>query len=871
MISIQAKRAIDVSGPLSASLAIIGVRPMANADKADKLLGMALRNAGINRAEVRILEIWPSYEATDFSDIRWAAARAELETMPSVRCVIALGPDTGEYVFGGKLPVAQRSERRHKEGFIGEWRGSVIPANRVISTQPEDYLSRILYTTPKLPAGCVIIPTFAPEAILRQMPWHPWLYMDVAKAARIIREGVPQTTYRTWYFNDAAALDTLASSGVDLIAVDTELDPQIVSITTEDEVHVFEYNAAFRPALAALLESNRILKIAHNWLHDYADLRLRKNIKVARPYFDTQGAAHNLNNALQKELSPHIATRYTEWPYHKWLTNQDPLVYCGMDGIVCFDAYWPQIGQLIKRKLYVPGEDLSVTEFDHKLLTPLMEMQAVGFKIDEATRADVELELKAALDTEDLALQQLVEPIVDAEISRFKKPHLFRVLRKCPCCGGGSKQAIHCEACSTNTICWIAETQSIDYKKTAAHHGFKTIKAYMESLPPCRTCNATGKVIKKLEFNPDSSDQLADVLYRGLKIRPRTFKGNETVKAAQLDPIRDKHPLVARFVEVSKLRADYDTVARLRAGSDGALHCVFDPFGTGSGRVAGKEGLLEVGTNPMNLPVKARRFIVPRPGYVFLYPDFSQIEARAVAVLSGDKNLIAAFTTPLNWPGHPKHGKIDSHTAVVQMMLAAGCEITRDQAKRLVYAVMYGARAQHLAVELNATAFRMGQTLRVDAKQVQFMIDTFYRAFPGIKVWQNKVADEVLNTRRLRCPFTGRERTWLGYNVEMRKRNEDYGGLKYEIKKQVWSYLPQNIGAWILGLGLIDLYYNTPHWGKLLTPLIHVHDALLMEAPADRADEAADIAMATLGRNAFGMNFPVEMKRGSNWLEASGG
>jgi len=875
------KLVVTSSGPLDAKLVFVGESPAADevaqgqpfVGKAGKMLNNALRNAGINRNEIYLMNVVPvrapgdKFADHDLADLDWGKARLrdEVSALRSARVYVTLGANPTEALLGGKPPVVQRGER-HKDGFIGEWRGSVIPPESGSAAIPENYLSRLSLLGP----NAVVVPTYHPAAILRQMTWHPWLYADVAKAARIARDGLPPIKYRKWFFQDVDALRRLATSGVDLISVDTELEPQIVGIATDDEVHVFEWTEAFRAPLTALLTSDRILKIAHNWLHDYADLRIRKNIVVARPYFDTQGGAHELNNALQKELSPHIATRFTNWPYHKWLVHHDPYLYCGMDAVVCYDAYWPMIEQLIKRGLYTPASIgaarpmPSVAEFDHKLLTPLMEMQAVGFKIDESARREVEHDLLGQLDVASKELQQMVSPIVDREIKRFKKPHLFQVDRKCDCCGGGKTQKSHCEYCT-----YGAGFEAT--KEWAAAEGFKTIKALKASLGPCKTCKATGKVTKKLEFNPDSPDQLADVVYRGLHIRPRTFKGNETTKAAQLDPIRDKHPVIARLVDASKLRADYDTVARLSAGPDGLLHCVFDPFGTGSGRVAGKEGLLEVGTNPMNLPVQARRFVVPRPGKVFLYPDMAQIEARAVAVLSGDKNLISAFITPLDWPGNAKHGKIDSHTRVVQLMLGSGAQITRDQAKRLTYAVMYGARASQLAVELNAEAFRRGQNLRLTTDQVQYMIDVFYRVFPGVKLWQQRVKDEVVQTRRLRCPFTGRERTWPGYIIEMRKKSEDYGSLKYEIAKQAWSFLPQWLGAYILGLGLIDMYYNTDAWGDLLQPLVHVHDALLIEAPVDRVEEASALALKLLSREAFGISFPAEMKVGANWLEASGG
>lgn len=884
-LSPTGKRVVESSGPLSASLVLVGDSPAYDDDgipfsgKAGKQLNLALRKAGIDRNAVRLMHMVPvqapgnDFYAHSSEDVDWGIARlrSDLAALSSATTVVTLGAEATETLLGTKPPVAQRGDGEKRESFISAWRGSVIPPHSVVINgprAPENYLARLSFSN-----TLTVLPTFHPSDILRQMPWHPWLFQDIARAATIARHGVPATKYRKWFIQDPLALEYLVKQEPDLISFDTEMEPWVVGIATEDEVHVFIWSEDFRAPLEALLTSPHIVKVAHNWGHDYAFARKALKIKVARPYFDTQGGAHELNNALQKELSPHIATRFTNWAYHKWLTNHDQLIYCGMDAVVCFDAYWPMMAQLTQRGLYVPARvgatrptDLSVTEFDHKLLTPLMEMQAVGFRVDEEERAGVEKELELTLDTQAAELAAMVEPIVEREIARFEKPHLFRVLRQCDCCGGGKTQRQHCELCALGMT-----IQAKGMKAEATGRGFKTLKAFKASWPACRNCDGSGKVVKKLPFNSDSSDQIADVIYRGLKVRPRKYKGNETVKAAQLDPLRDRHPVIARLVDLSKVRADYDTVARLRAGTDGLLHCVFDPFGTGSGRVAGKEGLLEVGTNPMNLPVAARRFVKARKGKILLYPDMAQIEGRALAMLSGDKNLIDGYTTPIDWPGNSKHGQIDSHTRVVQLMLGSGAQITRQQAKRLVYAIMNGGRAPQLTVELNAEAFRNNDPQRLTTAQVQYMIDVFYRVFHGVKTWQDSIQQEVLETRRFKNPLTGREFTWLGYIVETRKKNENYGGLKYEIAKQVFARGPQDTAAWVLGLGLIDMYYNSDHWGDLLQPLIHVHDALLIEAPIEREQEAKDAAMKHLTRDAFGISFPAEMKSGYNWLEASGG
>lgn len=858
------KRVVPSSGPLDASIVCIGESPAAEElkegqpfiGKAGKMLNAGFRYVGIDRSTTYLMNLIPvrapndKFIQHDSRDITWGRERfqRELSSLKGAKVLIALGANPFEWLLGGRPPVAKRgSEGDNKGGFIGQWRGSVIP-QVVKGTAPEDYLALL---PNRLAVPAPIVPTYHPAAVLRQYNWHPYFLMDLKRAVEVARNGVPPTKYREWYWQNPAALAELAASNPDMISYDTEMESPIVGITTESEVHVFEYNEQFHDALESLLANSRTLKVAHNWIHDYAWNRVKFGITSTKPLCDTQGLAHILNTALQKELSPHIATRYTTWPYHKWLSDVDQMLYCGMDSVVCYDAWWGQYPELTKRKL------VDIAEHDHRLLMPLMDMQAVGFKIDEVARKNVEAELCCDLVKADSELAIMVQPIVDKHLDKFEKPHLFVVDRKCDCCGGGRTQRDHCENCSGAASASKAE---------ATAHGFKTIKAFKQSWVACFKCKATGKIEKRLPFNSDSPDQLADIIYRGLKIRPRKYKGKETIKAAQLDPIKDRSPVLAKIIETSKIRAEYDTVSRLTAGNDGLLHCCFDPFGTGSGRVAGKEGLVEVGTNPMNLPKKARRFVVPRPGKVFLYPDMEQIEARVVAVLSKDKNLTDAFTKPVDWVGNPRHGTIDSHTYVQQLM-SKYMDITRDTTKRLVYAAMYGGGAKQLSQELNAEAFRKGEAMTFTAEKVQMGLDVFFTVFHSVKKWQEDILDEVFRTRKLRNPLTGREFTWLGYLTSTNRKTKQQE-LKHEIKKQIWSRLPQDTAAYILALGLVDIY-NSDAYGDLLQPLIHVHDALLMEAPIERVEEAEKVAIQHLSRYIAGMHFPSKMKVGSNWLECS--
>ena len=748
--------------------------------------------------------------------------------------VVLGGADAARAAFGFPAPPSY-------------WHGSVLPTMPQLPNSYDAYRSWL-----KEPPKFVV--TYDIPTLHNAWDLHPLAARDWQKAGQVHRGEYrqPNPDWWEWVINEPKRLAELSHSPT--LVFDTELSPVwMIGFANDRQVHVCDWDWEAAPRSQTLLQSRSTVKVAHNLQHDLAMCELRFGFKVTPPYFDTYGGCHLLNTALERTLSPGLSARFTNWPYHKWMMEHDAPRYNGLDNIVCYEGYQEIQRQLAERKL------TEVAAHDHKLLGALFGMQMTGFRVSEAERAKYEEDTAEELALAEEECRRQAAPIIQERLHRFEKPGLFYVKKQCQCCGGGSKTRAHCWRCygfpakPTRKADYFQKPHGLDDQ-----HRKLPVAKLSEMLCPCATCGATGKVGEWQEFNPSSGDQVADVLYRGLGIRARKYKGKETVAAAQLKPLGDKYPLVKTLVEASVLRADLKTVERLTPGPDGRLHCVFDPWGTESGRVAGKEGLLQPGTNPMNVPKKARRFVVPDPGYFFLYPDLSQVEARAVAVLSGDAGLLRAFTEPVNWPGHAKHGVIDSHT-VVQQMVSRWVEITRDQAKRLTYAAMYGVSPEQLAVELTAESMRKGGGV-VSVAQAAAILEAFFMAFPGVRRWHKAIEDELMQTRTLKS-LTGRERHWPGRIVDPKT-----GGITREILKQAWAFKPQDIGATILAKGIIDI---TEQHADLLTPLIHVHDACLMQAPLSRKDEAIRVGTAALSREMFGMWFPSEMKVGANWYEAS--
>lgn len=801
-----------------------------------EVLNQCMIPAGIDRGRCRIVNLVPvhaphdRFEEHDPRDVALGLElfKDEVKAFKG-KAVIALGPEAWTWLTG----YGQEFEK---------WVGSVVPywAPRQLSSY-HDYL---LLVQPG--HSRYVIAAFHPTAVARDFEKHPLLIEGLKKARALVDGTYQWPVVRPMYINEVerafAELDR-----VDMFAFDTELTPWwMLGFATDQEVHVLDWKQEYREKLEQVFMSKNKLKIAHNLQHDVAMNLRRFGFRTNPPWYDTMGGAHTLNTELPKSLA-RIQSSFTGWPYHKWLLEVDPHRYNGMDCVGAYDAYWPQIDKASQEKL------LGVLENDHSLLEPLLDMQFTGVIVDESKRASTEAGLQEELATAVTELNELVKPVVDARLSKFKKPHLFEEQRRCNHCGGGALQSKHCWRCAglpekpvtKEGYGWIRDIAKKD-----------TLKSMKEALPECTICRGTGKITVRLPFNPNSPDQLSDVLYRGLGLKVRRFKGEETVRIDQLEPLAGE-PFVAKVIAAGKKQAELETVQRLRPGADGRLHSVFDPWGTRAGRVASREGLLDVGTNLMNVPEKARTMIIPPPGYVFLYPDMSQVEARAMAVLSQDKNLLAGIYEVL-----PEIGKPDLHWRLVfQLRKLLGLpELSRDQIKVGHYGMFYGGQGDQLAVEMTAMAVKRGKGQALTGEQGRLMVETVDRLiYPGITAWRLKAAQEVLETREYRNPVTGRKRHWTGYIYDSKTK-----ALKHDVAKEVWAFPNQDIGAWVLAEGIRRV--RRENW-DFMPGLVHVHDATLFIAPEDRLPEAVRIGTDALTMKLWGMDFECEMKVGLNWRE----
>lgn len=748
---------------------------------------------------------------------------AELRRTRQDALVMPLG-DNPLRALSGFDPKTHLPQYRDTErSLVGAWRGSLLtPAGSA-----PDSLARRL--------GLRLLPSFHPAAIERRFEWASWLYLDFQRAARWLRGAWQEPPARRWVLGPEAPLALLAARP-ERLAFDSESDPEaIVAFATQDAVYAWVWTGSDAEQRAlALLAAPDVVKIAHLFSHDWPWVWRRTGIRPAPPWWDTLGAAHVLEPELQKELSPHCSTRWTTHAYHKHLRNTDPLRYCGMDAVVAFDAAIGQERDLVRKGL------LGVFQHDCALAEPLIDMQIFGVRVDEAARADAHRAAKAEVKRIDAEVSAAIAPVVRSRISRFRKPHLFRKRARCSCCGGGRALAAHCWRCADlghdrpkkpALVAHWARVGGVDPKAKVAE--------LLAMLPECDACDGAGKQEHWLPINTDSSDQLADLLYRGLSLPARSYKGRETVRAKQLAALRDRHPLVPRIVALAEARADATTLARLGPDFDDRVHSVFNPWGTRHGRVASSEGLVFVGTNLQNIPEKARNVIVADDGHVFLYPDLAQVEARIVAILSQDPALLAACAAGA-----------DLHAEVARMVSEI-VAVTRAQSKSIVHAGNYGEGPKNLA-----------ERLGVAFEQADAIQRAYFRRFPGIPTWHRRVEAELDRTRAVRS-LTGRTIRYLSRIYDRRTK-----GVSHETLKRGLSFVPQDCAAWLLADGLLDLW-RSGKWPALVRGVVHVHDALLIQVPEARLAEARSLVRKALTRSAWGMTFPCELKVGRNWRDVA--
>jgi DNA polymerase-1 len=352
-----------------------------------------------------------------------------------------------------------------------------------------------------------------------------------------------------------------------------------------------------------------------------------------------------------------------------------------------------------------------------------------------------------------------------------------------------------------------------------------------------------------VDFNINSPKQLAEILFDTLKLTPgrKTRKtGTRSTDVEVLEELAEEHELPRRILEyraLHKLKSTYvDALPALVDLHTRRVHTSFNQAIAATGRLSSTD------PNLQNIPIRTeqgrqiRRAFVPAPGAALLSADYSQIELRILAHLSGDPALIAAF-----------HSGQDIHTTTAATLFGVLPGLVtgemRRRAKAVNFGIIYGMGPQRLARDQG-----------VGIKEAEAFIREYFARFPKVKVWIDATIAEVESTGRVRTLF-GRVRDF----PEM--RGADRNARQQAIRAAVNTPI-QGTAADLIKKAMVDLMPRLRRERPEARLLLQVHDELVLEAPRDEA-AATGALVRDVMESAHPLAVPlvVDLRVGPNWLD----
>jgi len=349
------------------------------------------------------------------------------------------------------------------------------------------------------------------------------------------------------------------------------------------------------------------------------------------------------------------------------------------------------------------------------------------------------------------------------------------------------------------------------------------------------------------DFALRSRDQLETILFDELKLPvvKRTPKGGRSTDADVLEALADRHELpraILAYRELDKLKGTYiDALPRYVNPDTGRIHTRFDQAVAATGRLASSD------PNLQNIPIRTelgrgiRSAFVAPPGHVILSADYSQIELRILAHLSGDPELVDAFSTGAD---------VHARTAALILGKAQG-QVTPDErraAKTINFGVIYGMGDSALAKQLG-----------IPREQAARFIAAYFERYAGVARFMEKTVEDSRQGEAVRS-LLGRRR----FLPNLRSANR---GLRFEAERVARNTPIQGTAADILKLAMVELGPDDAAPGARM--VLTVHDELVFEVPESQARDAGEqIRERMAGAMKLAVPLVVDVGFGASWAQA---
>lgn len=352
------------------------------------------------------------------------------------------------------------------------------------------------------------------------------------------------------------------------------------------------------------------------------------------------------------------------------------------------------------------------------------------------------------------------------------------------------------------------------------------------------------------EFTITSPKQVGTVLFEELKVSEKARKtktGQYSTSEEVLETLRDKHPIVEKILAhraLKKLLSTYvEALPKLINARTGRIHTSFNQAVTATGRLSSSN------PNLQNIPVRGedgreiRKAFVPDEDCTFFSADYSQIELRIMAHLSGDEHMIADFNA-----GH------DIHAATAARIFHKSIEeVTRDERRK--------AKTANFGIIYGISAFGLSERLGIPRGEAKELIDSYFDTYPQVKEYMSTCIERAQERGYILTEFKRRR-----YLADINSRNATVRG--YAERNAVNAPI-QGTAADIIKVAMVAIDRRLREEQLEAKMILQVHDELNFSVPHRELDTVRRLVVEEMER-AYSMRVPLlaECGSGTNWLEA---
>ena len=349
------------------------------------------------------------------------------------------------------------------------------------------------------------------------------------------------------------------------------------------------------------------------------------------------------------------------------------------------------------------------------------------------------------------------------------------------------------------------------------------------------------------EFNLNSPKQLGEILFGklGLPGSKKTKSGYSTA-ADVLEKLSLEYPIVADILEyrtLAKLKSTYADGLLQCIAEDGRIHTTFQQTVTATGRISSTEPNLQNIPMRMELGRKIRKAFIPKEGYVFMDADYSQIELRLLAHMSGDEQLIEAYKQDA-----------DIHRITASKVFHTPLEEVTDLQRRNAKAVNFG-------IVYGISSFGLSQDLSINRKEAEGYIQSYFAQYPKVKEFLDTTVENAEKDGYVTTMFSRRRP--LPEILSSNFMQRSFG-------KRVAMNAPiQGTAADIMKKAMLAVWKELKEQGLKSRVLIQVHDELLLEVAKEEVEQVREILVKGMKEAAeLSVALEVDVHTGNDWYES---